>query len=173
MVQGIHQYLLQQTAESMEKRQALWHRDLSSPEAYEQSVAPNRERFRKIVGLIDPRIAGPAPCIESAVGGPAVVASGSGYTVHSVRWPVFEGVDGEGLLLEPAGSPLARIVALPDADWSPEALAGLAGGIPSEAQFARRLAENGCLVLVPTLINRADVWSGNRELNTIHQPDPS
>ena len=165
MVQGIHQYLLKQTAESVEKRQALWHRDLSSAEAYEQSVAPNRERFRKIVGLIDQRIANPALNIESAVDGAAVVASGSGYKVHSVRWPVFEGVDGEGLVLVPAGSPIARVVALPDADSSPETLAGLAGGIPSEAQFARRLAENGCVVLVPTLINRADTWSGNRELN--------
>jgi len=165
MVQGIHQFLLKQTAESVEKRQALWHRDLSSPEAYEQSVAPNRERFRKIVGLIDQRIANSAPYIETAVDGSAVVASGSGYKVHSVRWPVFEGVDGEGLLLEPAGSPIARVVALPDADGSPETLAGLAAGIPLEAQFARRLAENGCLVLVPTLMNRADTWSGNRDLH--------
>ena len=165
MVQGIHQHLLKLTAESVEKRQAQWHRELSSPPAYEESVAPNRARFRKLVGLIDERVANPAPCIESAVGGPAVVAVGSGYKVYSVRWPVFAGVDGEGLLLEPAGTPVARVVALPDADWSPENLVGLAAGIPAEAQFARRLAENGCLVLVPTLINRADTWSGSRELN--------
>lgn len=78
---------------------------------------------------------------------------------------MFEGVDGEGSLLEPARIPIARVVALPDADWSPETLVGLAPGIPSEAQFARRLAENGCLVLVPTLINRDDAWSGNPEVN--------
>ena len=165
MVQGIHQFLLQQTADSVEKRQPLWHRDLSSPEAYGHSVAPNRERFCKIVGLIEERIANPEPCMEGTVEGPALVATGSSYTVHSVRWPVFEGVDGEGLLLKPVGIPLARVVALPDADQSPETLVGLAAGIPAEAQFARRLAENGCLVLVPTLINRADTWSGNSELN--------
>lgn len=162
MVQGIHQYLLRQTAESVERRKPLWHADLSSPEAYERSVAGNRERFRKIVGLIDARIANPVPCIETTVSGPAVVATGSGYRIYSVRWPVFEGVDGEGLLLEPEGLPVARVVALPDADWSPEAAVGLAQGVPEESQFARRLAENGCLVLVPTLINRADTWSGNR-----------
>lgn len=165
MVQGIHQYLLRQTTASVEKRSAHWHRDHASPEAYERSVAPNRERFRQIVGLIDERLANPVPRIESPAGGPTMVAVGSGYKVYSVRWPVFDGVDGEGLLLAPEGSPVARVVALPDADWSPEALVGLAAGIPAEAQFARRLAENGCLVLVPTLINRADTWSGNRELN--------
>ncbi len=165
MVQGIRQYLLKQTAESVENRQSLWQRDHSSPEAYVRSVAPNRERFRKVVGLIDARLANCAPVVETAVSGPAVVATGSGYKIHSVRWPVFEAVDGEGLLLEPAGTPVARVVALPDADWSPEALVGLASGVAVESQFARRLAENGCLVLVPTLINRADTWSGNREIN--------
>jgi dienelactone hydrolase len=167
MVEGMHQYLLKQTTSSVEKRQSLWRRDFSSPEAYERSVVPNRERFRKIVGLIDQRIANPAPQLESPVGGPVVVASGSGYKVYGVRWPVFEGVDGEGLLLEPAGSPVGKVVALPDADWSPETLVGLAPGIPPEAQFARRLAENGCVVLVPTLINRADTWSGNPEINRL------
>ena len=164
MVQGIHQFLLGQTAQSVEKRQALWRRDNSSSENYEQSVAPNRERFRKVIGLIDERFLNPVPSIEAAVGEPSVVASGSGYKVYSVRWPVFKGVDAEGLMLEPVGNPLARVVALPDADWSPEMLVGLAEGVPSGAQFARRLAENGCLVLVPTLIDRADTWSGNAEI---------
>ena len=33
-------------------------------------------------------------------------------------------------------------------------------GIDPSAQFARRLAESGCLVLIPTLIDRKDTWSG-------------
>jgi len=41
----------------------------------------------------------------------------------------------------------------------------LSPGLAPEAQFARRLAENGCLVLVPTLINREDTWSGNERLD--------
>jgi len=70
-------------------------------------------------------------------------------------------VDAEGLLLEPTREAVARVVALPDADWSPEMLVGLTPGVPPEAQFARRLAENGCRVLVPVLIDRATTWSGN------------
>jgi dienelactone hydrolase len=77
---------------------------------------------------------------------------------------VLDGVDADGLLLEPTGAPAARVVALPDADWSPEMVAGLAPGVPANAQYARRLAENGCLVLVPTLIDRKDTWSGNPEV---------
>ena len=77
---------------------------------------------------------------------------------------MFDGVDGEGLLLEPEGEPVAQVIALPDADWTPEMLVGLADGIPQEAQFARRLAEQGCRVVVPTLIDRDDRWSGNPKI---------
>src|SRR5438034_565309 len=88
------------------------------------------------------------------------ISAGNGYKVYAVRWPVFGGVTAEGLLLEPDTSPVARIVAIPDADQSPEMLVGLAAGLNPAGQFARRLAENGCQVLVPVLINRQDTWSG-------------
>ena len=61
---------------------------------------------------------------------------------------------GEGLLLVPKGEKVADIIAIPDADQTPEQICGLAEGVPPESQFARRLAENGCRVLVPTLISR-------------------
>ncbi len=48
----------------------------------------------------------------------------------------------------------ADVVLLPDADQTPEMLAGLSPGLPPESQFARRLVENGCRVLVPALISR-------------------
>jgi dienelactone hydrolase len=167
MVDGIHHFLIKQTVASVETRQAQWHRKYSSREAYELSVTPNRERFGKVIGLMDRRIPYDVPSLEVTLGGSSVVASGDGYNVYSVRWPVLDHVDAEGLLLEPAGTPVARVVALPDADWSSEMLTGLAPGVLPEAQFARRLAENGCLVLVPTLINRKDTWSGNEELGIL------
>jgi hypothetical protein len=46
----------------------------------------------------------------------------------------------------------------------------LATGVPTSAQFARRLAENGCRVLVPLLINRDDAFSGNPEIKMTNQP---
>jgi hypothetical protein len=165
MVAGIDAYLTRELAASPEKRKAHWKPDYSSPEAYARSVEPNRQRLKKILGMVDERekfddveyVGGPKT--------PSLVAETDRYTVHAIRWPVFEGVDGEGLLLEPKGKPVAQVVAIGDADWTPEMLVGLAPGVPKESQFARRLAENGCRVVVPVLIDRKDDFSGSAKFN--------
>src|SRR6185437_14853958 len=72
---------------------------------------------------------------------------------------------GEGLWLEPKTPAVACVIAIPDADQTPELLTGLRPGLAPERQFARRLAENGCQVLVPVLIDRQDTWSGSARLN--------
>ena len=96
-----------------------------------------------------------APELIATTDTPALVGKGEGFDVFAVRWPAFGNVHGEGLLLVPTnGKPVADIVAIPDADQTPEQIVGLAEGVPAESQFARRLAENGCRVIVPTLISR-------------------
>lgn len=162
MVAGIHADLQRRTDASVTARERYWRRDFSSSEAYEASVAGNRARFGTCIGLIDARVRDTAPVLESRLGD--AVCVGDEYKVYHVRWPVLEGVDAEGLLLEPDNAPTAQVVALGDADWEPEALAGLTPGVAAGAQFARRLAENGCRVLVPALISRDNRWSGNEEL---------
>ena len=184
MVEGIDKYLMRELAASVEKRKAYWKPDFSSPEAYAQSIQPNRDRLKTILGVVDERV--PFTDLEY-VGGPktpSLVAETDAYKVFSVRWPVFPGVDGEGLLLEPKGKAKACVVALPDADWTPEMFIGMAAPPMQqrfletddpdrqkqwvrdcqESEFARQLAENGCRVLVPTLIDRQDTWSGNPKL---------
>ena len=37
-------------------RKQYWKPDFSSPEAYTKSVQPNRERLKKILGVVDPRV---------------------------------------------------------------------------------------------------------------------
>jgi dienelactone hydrolase len=170
MVDGINEYLLRATSESPGKRAALWKRDYSSVENYERSISPNRERLKKIIGAVDPRVPVVSMELAATLSMPALVANGQGYKVYAVRWPVIEGVTAEGLLLEPERPPLARIVAIPDAGWTPEMLAGLAPGVEPAAQFARRLAESGCQVLVPVLIDRADTWSGIPGIKMTNQP---
>ena len=138
---------------SVQTRARLWHRDPSSPEAYERSIQANRESFRKIIGVVDPRL----PVTMERFGdddAPALVAEGDTFRAYQVRWPVLEGVHGEGLLLEPRGAVRGQVIALPDADQTPEQVAGLSPGVAAGSQFARRLAANGFRVVVPTLVSR-------------------
>jgi hypothetical protein len=164
MVDGMNAYLLRETIEMREHRVDHWHRDFSSPAHYVESVEPNRVRFRAMIGAVDQRekpdleLVAPFNTADVHAG---LVGIASDYKIYAVRWHVLRGVDGEGLLLIPnRPNPIADIVALPDCDWTPEMLAGLTPGVSRSAQFARRLAENGCRVIVPMLLNRQDTHSG-------------
>jgi dienelactone hydrolase len=165
MVAGIDRYLTRELAASPEKRKQYWKPDFSSPEAYAKSVEPNRQRLRKILGMVDERKKFDDIAYVGEPKTPSLVAETDLYKVYTIRWPLFDGVDGEGLLLEPKGKVVAQVVAIPDADWTPEMLVGLAPGVPLESQFARRLAEHGCRVVVPVLIDRKDDFSGSAKFN--------
>jgi dienelactone hydrolase len=169
MLDGLHRFTERRIDESVETRAKLWKRDPSSSEAYEKSIEANRASFRRIIGVVDPRV----PAEMERFGNdnaPALVAECNAFEAYQVRWPVLEGVHGEGLLLEPKGKILGDVMALPDADQTPEQLTGLAPGIPTESQFARRLAENGFRVLVPTLVSRENTFSGNPRIAMTNQP---
>lgn len=160
MLDGCHAFIDRKIAASVESRQKYWNRDFSSREAYEKSIAENRRRFARQIGATDERL----PVAMERFGdddNPALVAKAAGYNIYQVRWPVLAGITGEGLLLEPSEKPLADVVVLADADQTPEQTAGLAPGIPAEQQLARKLAELGCRVIVPTLIDRSDRFTGN------------
>lgn len=147
-----------------------WHRDTASAAAYDASVAENRTRLRSAIGAVEKRVP-PAPEFIAPIPGGATVGKGPGYTVQAVRWHVLPGITGEGLLLQPKnGAAAASVIALPDCDVTPEALCGLAEGVPEKAQFARHLAEQGLRVLVPVLIDRADTFSGDPAVRYTNQP---
>lgn len=164
MVAGIDRFLVRETAAALKQRSNHWQRDFSSAAAYEQSIAPNRERFRVIIGAVDGRESIKSIDLLSDSEHSAELTSTDRFTVRRVRWRVFAGVHGEGLLVQPKGNVAARVIALADADQTPEMLLGLAPGVPERSQFARRLAEAGCEILIPTLIDRRDTWSGNDRL---------
>ncbi len=155
MIDGIDRFLLREIEQSVDGRAKHWQRDFSSPEAYTASIEPNRKRLAHILGVRDARVPFDAPELIATTDTPALVGKGDGFDIFAVRWPAFGDVHGEGLLLVPtSGKPVADIVAIPDADQTPEQIAGLAEGVTAESQFARLLAENGCRVIVPTLISR-------------------
>jgi dienelactone hydrolase len=164
MVAGIDKYLTGATARSVKARERLWKRDHSSSAGYAKSVEPNRQRLRAIIGAVDQR---QSPVVLEYISGPkspAIVAETESYRVFAVRWTVFEGVHGAGLLVEPRESSVAQVIAIPDADQTPEMLLGLQPGVGAQAQIARRLAEAGCRVIIPMLIDRRSTWSGNPEI---------
>lgn len=154
MVAGVDKFLLRELDQSVAQREKHWKRDFSSAEAYEKSIEPNRKRLAHILGVRDERVKFTAPELVATTQQSALVGKGEKYDIYAVRWPVVREVRGEGLLLVPKGDVVADIIAIPDCEQTPEQICGLADGVPPESQFARRLAESGCRVLVPTLINR-------------------
>lgn len=169
MLDGLHRFAERRIEQSVPERARRWRRDPSSRQAYEQSVAANRERLRTIIGAVDPRV----PTTMERFGddaNPALVAEGDTFRIYQVRWNVLEGIHGEGLLLEPRASPRGHVIVLPDADQTPEQLAGLQPGVPVESRLPLRLAANGFQVVVPTLISRGIDFSGNPHIAMTNQP---
>lgn len=152
MVAGIHKYLDREIAASAKLRETTFKGDKAA-----------RERFKRMLGLVDARLPARMEYI-SGPGEPAVIAECEALKAYAVRWNVLPGVDGEGLLLEPKGKVIANVVAIPDATWTPEQIAGLTKDAKWPKPFAKRLAEHGCRVVIPVLIDRNDNLSGNPKL---------
>jgi len=169
MMDGLHTYIERHLAESVAKREQFWKRDRSSPEAYRRSIEPNRTRFLQIIGAVDPLPAQPE--LERFGDGQreAVVATTPDVRIVQVRWRSFADVWAEGLLIEPATTPQAHLVLLPDADQTPEQCAGLAPGASTVAGATARLARAGVRILIPTLVDRQCTWSGREEIALTNQ----
>jgi dienelactone hydrolase len=154
LVEGVDRFLLAELDKSVSRRALYWERDTSSPEKYNQSIEPNRRRLAHVLGVRDQRVEFDALELRGTTAQPPLAGRSEGYRVLAACWPAFGDVHGEGLLLVPDGKKIADVVAIPNADQTPEMITGLTGEVPAESQFARRLAESGCRVLVPMLINR-------------------
>lgn len=150
--------MLQEIAAARSQRERFWHRDLSSPAAFDRSVAPNRDRLRRRIGAVD----APVPNPEFEVTGPleqrGLVAETPAFSAYTVRWPVLAGVHGEGLLLQPKGPVRASVVLIPDADQTPEQF------IAREDALGARLAAAGVRVAILTLVDRGTELSGDERL---------
>lgn len=165
MVEGIDRFLTDETERVRQTREGLWQRNFSTPEAFHQSIAPQRNLLARRLGVVDMRV---PPALEVLTGDslqPFVVETGT-CVIRAVRWKVLEGTDqglsAEGLLLQPQGKVLARVVMIPDADVLPEVLAGLHKTDGPGYGVARRLAEAGWEVLIPVLVSREDTFSGSQ-----------
>lgn len=144
MVEGIDRFALAELKRSREVRKL--------------PNAESRARFAEIIGAVDQRIENAAIELIATAARPSRIAENDSLTIDAVRWPVLDGVSAEGLWLRPKRDPVARVVAIPDADWTPEMISGLQS---SPTTYAADLATYGCEVLVPTLISRDYKYSGN------------
>jgi dienelactone hydrolase len=151
MVAGIDRFLLRELAKSKDRRAAAWQDALSSTQQFDSSLPIFQQRLATILGVRDERIASDG--LKTFNGQPPIAWSDH-FLAYSVQWPAINGIAGEGVWLKPLRTRIGFVIAVPDADQTPEQVCGLQDGIPLESQFARRLAEQGYEVLVPALISR-------------------
>ena len=174
MVAGIDKFLLREIELSVERREKHWKRDFSSPEAYNKSIESNRQRLAKILGVVDERVKFDAPELIATTKESALVGKGENYEIFAVRWPAVRGVHGEGLLLVPKGEKVADIIAIPDADQTPEQVCGLEPGVDKHSQLPLALVNTGCRVLVPFVTSRTMLKRNGRVTLTdreyLHRP---
>lgn len=164
MMDGAHRFVERQITETHARAGRFWTYDRSSPAAWTAALDDNRARLREILGVVDRRL---PPRLETFgdTDHQALVAETSRYRVYQARWPVLEGVWAEGLLVQPiGGAATAHVVVLPDAGQSPEQVLGLAPGLSPAQQIGRRLAESGCELLIPVLIERTPVATDDPQL---------
>ena len=109
---------------------------------------PDRAELARILGVVDKRVAAP-PHLEVL----SKVAESDDFVVHEIRWEAFSDVYGEGLWLAPPNAK-ESIIVIPDADQTPEEIAGFDDKLPMVYQTAREYAAGGLNVFVPVLINR-------------------
>lgn len=176
MVAGIDRWLTARLAATPAARRAGWTTDRGG------DAAARRARLREIVGAVDDRVAAPDPAARQSapagfpletydIAGAALAdrGPGAGVVVRRARYDVLPGATADGLWLVPP-RPRAVVIALGDADWTPEQFAGLVPGVPEQAQLPRRLAAAGAAVFVPTLVDRDCTHSGNPAVRFTNQP---
>ncbi|MBP89855.1 MAG: hypothetical protein CMJ64_24640 [Planctomycetaceae bacterium] len=156
MMDAAHAFVERKIGDASAKRKAFWQYDFSSRDAYVASISENRDELATILGVVDERVDVRMERYGDDLN-PSLVAESGAYRVYQVRWPVFDGVFGEGLLVQQKETPVGHVVVVPDASVNPEQTLGLANGLDSQRQFARRLAENGFEVIVLQTLSR-DKW---------------
>ena len=176
MVDGIDRFCLREIELFRERRELCWNRDFRTFESYEKSLSQYRERFCKLIGVVDQRIHRDRldrPIIKDWQASRDFRRTNQGqlFSIQEFQWVTLPGMTAEGLLLIPEKPDWkGMVIAVPDSRWSPDQYAGVvAGDIAPISSLPRRFAENGFLVVIPTLINREDEFSGNPEIAMTNQ----
>ena len=167
MVEGVGKFLLRETERQKEHRAEAWQFDFSSEKGFDQSISAQRHLLSKRLGVVEERVQSHIEILTNskAAGLKAFKIELPKCTISAIHWQVLDGLSAEGILVQPKGKVTARVVMIPDADVTPEVLAGmqLSGHVGFAA--AQQLANNGIEVIIPTLISRDSKYSGNKSLD--------
>lgn len=152
-VAQLERYLRSEIDRAEQRRREAWRRDFSSPEAYQRSVAPNRERFIAMLGGLPQKT-------ELAVREEPIGLVGN-HRATRIRLSLTEGVEVYGIVLRPPGAgPFPAVIAQHGLGGSPELVCGLVEPADCHRHFGRTLADHGYLVFAPLVINNTPnrVW---------------
>ncbi|MBA4017040.1 MAG: hypothetical protein C0483_07710 [Pirellula sp.] len=181
MVDDLHKFADRETAASIERRARHWQRDFTSPEAYDKSVAANRTRLAKYLGVKYPpppetvaRVVEPPREAGFAAMSPAVSLLGDeemtlGIPFRFVRWPVHVDVWGYGFQARPKGTIKATAIFVLDEQFEYE----LGTRRQSILDVATSLYAAGCEVFFVPIIDRSNAQSfvalGAKQTNQTHR----
>ncbi|MDE3178288.1 MAG: hypothetical protein KGM47_01405, partial [Acidobacteriota bacterium] len=141
----IKQYFLKQIAATPAKRDQLWQPNFSSRSAYEESVSEHRRHLRKVLGLIE---------LSPQKADVKVLQESGSLRIEEVKIALDGDFSVNALVFLPAGSNRkAAVIAIPDADQSPEEFAGIAEGMTT-AGWLRELLGRGVAVAIPEMVER-------------------
>ena len=161
MVAGIDRLAMQLIADAAKARHASWKANLGDRKNEDAFIKQMREQLWRCIGAQDDIVQNPALQRMSANVANSPLAETAEWSAWYVRWPVYDGVDGTGVLLRPKGKIKASVICLPDADETPQwALFGH-HAVAEAAHHGVELASLGCQVVVPLLINHESDASGS------------
>jgi len=154
MVSGINQFFLKRLDALPSQRIQAWNN------SGEEIPADKLNRIRNRIGLSMDRADPKMHLVTDDYLHP-ISQVVNGIETKAIRWEVGGGVEAEGILLSPSGEVKARLMLLPDADILPESFAGMIDDGGTWFGVGNKLAAAGCEVIIPTLIDRRDAYSGN------------
>ncbi len=164
LVEGVDRFLLRQINAVRDRRVHRWNDAHRANQNWQEFIAARRIRLSQLFGIRDERVVLDALDLVGTTTNPALIAANGRIRIERIRWPVLADPDpqrshlisvtGEGLLLTPTQPYLATVIAIPDAQQTPERLCGLSDDIPVENQYAWRLADFGFRVIIPAITSR-------------------
>ncbi len=179
LVEGVDRFLLSKLASAPAARLEAWKKNevqglaQSLPEKTRREAAlratsqgnasekPTIDELRRaelarIIGLRDVRVKQPRIALKHALGDPTHYAQGQNWRAYLAEWPVLDGVEATGILVQPERAEDIRFLAvtIPDAGQTPEDMIGLGEQAEKISPVAAALAAVGGQVLVTTPVSR-------------------